>query len=434
MKLQKKIKKAGHQVIKKLPAVLRVLHFRRLWGAQAISQFGDALYYMVFLFVIDKVTRDSNQTAIAGALMQLPFLIFGLHAGLVADRIDRRKIMLWSDIVSAVLMLGLLAVVIVDRTPQSWILLLVGFLLSTIAAFFDPARQASVPSLVPSHLLTDANVVSSSTKTFMQLIGPLLSTALLPLLASAGSDNFFLLVILVNLVSFGFSSYFIYRLPPIHPRQEEAPEHQPKEQISEIMQGLNYLRSHKVLRSAMFLVSFINFIVAPILVAYTAANREWFNTSETTFAGIQAAFFLGMLGGAALVMKVKVKRPGLAFCFGLGLVGVFIGLLSMAKWFWLFFAINFMCGLCVPFAVIPITTLIQLEVPKHLLGRVNSTINMLTNLLLPLGWLAAGQLTKMLGVQRLFIALGCGIFFTALIGLFIKPFRESVMPNKAAAE
>lgn len=358
--------------------------------------------------------------------MQVPFLLLGVHAGIAADRMDRRQIMLWSDVISAVLMIGLLALTIIVASPSGWILLLVGFLLSSISAFFDPARNAAVPSLVPSDQLIEANGLSATTRTLMQLIGPLLTTILLPILETAGPRWFFPLAILLNLVTFAYSAYCIYRLPPIRPDSSQHVRHD--SMFKEFGEGLRFIWQIPLLKIALFLTAFINLVVAPILLGYINANRLWFNESPRTFAGMQAAFFLGMVISGLVVMKIKIKHPGQSYAGGLLVMGISVAYLAFAQNYWLFFLLSLLAGISMPFTVIPLTTYLQIVVPDHLRGRVNSSLNMLTNLLLPIGWLVAGLTIDQLGVSRLFLGMGIIIVLVGLAGYANRIFREATMP------
>lgn len=418
----------------RLPGVVQIRSFRWLWVGQGISQFGDALYYLLFLYIVDKLTKDSSITGLAGALMQLPYLLVGFVAGVVADTVDRRKVMIFSDIGSALLMVVLLIVAIADRTPGAWVLLLIGFLLSAVGAFFDPARGAAIPMLVPHERLIEANSLSTSTRTFMQLLGPIGSAILIPLFASAGAENFLIFAVAVNLLTFVGSAYCIWRLPALVPKREgHALEDVRKipwgSMMKEFMQGLNFINSRPVLRIGLYLTLVVNLLVAPVLVAFTAANRDWFQESERTFAGMQIAFFFGAVIGGLIVFRTKINKPGLSYCLGVTFAGLFLGCLAMAKQYWAFFGLNILCGIAVPFAMIPIQTYLQIVVPDELRGRVGSTISMLQNVLLPVGWFTAGWMIKGLGVEGLFIFLGVGLMIAGLAGFWFPTFRDSVMPK-----
>src|SRR5688500_12870764 len=97
--------------------ILAIKAFRNLWLGQAISQIGDAFYYASFMFMVEHITNSKPMVGYVGAAEALPFLLFGPYAGVVADRIDRRKIMLLSDIISGLTLCMMAAVLFLQAQP-----------------------------------------------------------------------------------------------------------------------------------------------------------------------------------------------------------------------------------------------------------------------------------------------------------------------------
>ena len=286
--------------------------------------------------------------------------------------------------------------------------------------------------LVPPEKLIEATSLSTSTRNLMQFASPLASTALIPLLSTAGSAMFFPVAITVNLATFLYSAVCIARLPALHPRTAEEQEHHaanPRGVFSEFMDGIRFFGTIKMLRIGLALTMVLNLIVAPVYVGLLAANRNWFEANERTFAGMQAAFFLGMIVTGLLVMKRGVRQPGLSYSLAILGAGVTIGFLATAKSYWTFYFLLFGCGLCMPYAVIPLSTYMQLLVPDKLRGRVNSALNMLQNIVLSLGFFVSGAIIQHFGVHTMFFGLGVALIITGGIGLLNNEFRTALMPH-----
>src|SRR5436305_13461671 len=96
--------------------ILEIRAFRRLWLGQAISQFGDALYALLFFFMVDKLTGKAAMVGYVGALQAAHFLLVGPYAGMIADRFDSRSVMLFADLVSAIILAALCGVLLVPST------------------------------------------------------------------------------------------------------------------------------------------------------------------------------------------------------------------------------------------------------------------------------------------------------------------------------
>src|ERR1700722_2167935 len=100
--------------------LLRIQPFRNLWLGQAISQFGDSFYYVAFMFMVQKVTGSIAMVGYVGACETVPYLLFSLYGGVIADRIDRRRIMLASDLLSGLSLCSLAALVWILGKPPVW--------------------------------------------------------------------------------------------------------------------------------------------------------------------------------------------------------------------------------------------------------------------------------------------------------------------------
>lgn len=405
--------------------VLAIPAFRNLWLGQAISQFGDAFYYVSFMFMVQKLTGDFAMVGYVGAAEMLPFLLFSPYAGVLADRVDRRKLMLWSDVVSAST-LGLLAVLLVFRsTPPVWVLVVTPFVLSTVRAFFLPAKSASVPVIVPKDLVLQANSFSMATQNVMPLIGLGLSAGIMGILYAAMPGLFFLACCLVNGLSFIGSAVFIAKLPSILPQRDGRANAHP---LRDMWEGLVYIKKRHVLIVLMLLGLFMNLSISPFFVAFVAANAKWFGGTPTNLAWCEFSFFLGMIIGSFAVGKLRVRRPGLGYVYGLAVVGVAVALMAGSRSMALFMVWNTIAGIALPFAQIPVSTYVQLTVPDSFRGRVNSTLMMTATATQPVGMALGGMLLESVGLVWMFLSMGIGMGTIALIGLLDRPFRTSVIP------
>ena len=205
-------------------SVLKIPAFRKLWLGQAVSQFGDALYFMTFLFMVGKLTGSAAMVGYVGALKALPYLLLGPYAGVLADRVDRKWIMLGSDLLSAFILLALGLIVFVLPSPPIWTIFVAATLLATINVFFLPAKSAAIPNLVPPDRLLEANSLSAATQSMMPLLGLAISATGLGAIYALYPDYFFLSAIIVNSVSFLYSGACIFGLPKIVPDRAHLPQ------------------------------------------------------------------------------------------------------------------------------------------------------------------------------------------------------------------
>jgi MFS transporter, DHA3 family, macrolide efflux protein len=412
--------------------LLSIPAFRNLWLGQAISQLGDAFYYVSFMFMVKKLTGSNAMVGYVGAAEVLPFLLFMPFAGVLADRVDRRKLMLWSDIVSGFVLLLLAAVTLLNGTPPIWMIFTTAIMLSSARSFFLPTKNTSIPALVPENKLKEAFSLSMATENFMRLGGTALTAGGLAALFEFAPQWFFLGAILVNCSSFLLSAVFIAKLPAILPKRD--PDQAPQHPGREFTDGIRLILQRRVLTVIVVTSMFFSLMVSPFFVVYVAANEKWFGGKPGPLAWFEFAFFLGMIAGSFIVAKANIRSPGIAFAFSLAIVGATIAAMGVSPWFWAFAFWNVAAGLAVPFADIPVKTYVQLTVSDAYRGRVNSSMMMLSTCAMPIGMACAGMLLDRIGVEVMFLAMGVGMTLVGMTALLSRPFRESALPVPGETE
>lgn len=408
---------------------LRIPQFRNLWLGQAISQFGDAVYYAIFMFMVAKVTGSIAAVGYVGAIETLPFLLFSPYAGVLADRIDRRRIMLLSDVVCGLLLAGFALYIAFEPKPAFWLIASVAFTLSTVRSFFIPAKNAAIPRLVPSSSLLEANAFSQMTQSFMLMGGVALAAGVSAVLYAIAPGEFFVGTFALNAISFLGSAYFIAKLPPIAPEVEVADRHP----LKEIVTGGKYAIGRPELLVLMGLQALLMLCISPFFPIYVAANESWFGGKPNTLLLFEFAFMFGHILGSLWVGKSSSKWPGRAYIVGSFFVGLTVAGLAFSQHIALFILFNFAAGLAVPWASIPVMTYLQLTVPDEYRGRVNSMLNMITMGVHPVGLSLAGRMIAAIGLVWAFLVMGAGMGVAALLGLFSRAFRSLQMPSSAVS-
>ncbi|MBV6458449.1 MAG: hypothetical protein HONBIEJF_01577 [Fimbriimonadaceae bacterium] len=408
---------------------LRIRDFKNLFIGQAISLFGDALYMLVFLFMAAKITGSAAAVGYVGALSALPYLVLGPLAGASADRFDRRRLMLACDLLSAVILFAFAGMVVLSKDFPVWTLYATPFALSCVNAFFAPAKNASIPRLVPENQLLEANSLNAAAQNMMPLIGLGLSGTILGTLWAASGQTFFLVSVVVNGLTFLASAAFIYLLPALRPERRTGVR---ASAWLDSIEGVRYVASDHFLRVAVILSFFINLFIAPFMVAYVKANDQWFGGEYGRLAAFEFAFMAGMVASSLYVARLNIKRVGLAWIGGLAVVGLCVAFMAFSS-FWWFLTWNLVCGLALPIAQIPLTTYIQLTVPDSHRGRVNSAMMMVSMGVQPVGMALSGIIIERIGLVALFVAMGVGFCLSALAGLLDKPFRTATIPDQAVS-
>jgi MFS family permease len=406
-----------------LSSILKIRDFRNLWIGQSISQMGDAVFYLVFIYMVDHYTKDPERTGQITALQAIPYFLFSLIAGVVVDRRSRKAVMLFSEIASASL-LFVFALLLVQRPePPLIAIFAIAFLLNVVNVFFAPAKSAAIPSLVPARLLLAANSLSSATQNLMNVFGMAISGVLFGILSTRFSlETIFKVVVTLNACSFLASAAFIAKLPPLLPDREEHPH--PWEDMKA---GVRYIKQNRTVAVLLGLGMLMQLFVAPFFVVYIVVNRQWFGGSYSTLAIFEVCFLVAMVVTSLGLSSANIRRPGIAYIGGLCALGITIAAMAYSRSVFWFAFWNVMAGVALPFAQIPMSTYLQQVVPDEFRGRVNSVLAMAAFGIIPVGSLMAGFMLARLGPVAMFLLMGGGMFLAAFLGALDSSFRTSTI-------
>jgi MFS family permease len=352
------------------PSVLRTnRNFRLLFIGQAISQLGDWFSSVAVLALLLELTGSATAVAWMTITQFLPSAVIGPIAGVVVDRVDRRRLMIGMDLLRGVLVLGLL---LVRQRDQVWLIYAIMAVNVGAASFFEPARTATIPNVTTKDELMQAAALSSATWSAMLAIGASIggiATALF------GRDGAFVL----NGVSFFVSAWFISRTD-----YREAPRAGPRAMnlaaitgVTDLIEGFKYVRSKNHVAALMFVKAGWG-LAGGILLLLAIFGERVFPVAGSAAAGIGVMYGARGIGaglGPILLRWILGQQPAtLRRAIGPAyfIVGVFYMLLGWAP----NLAIAALCVMCAHLGGSILwtfsTVLLQIEVPDHLRGRVFS--------------------------------------------------------------
>ena len=407
---------------------MRIRGFRDLLVAQLVSLFGDHVYFLVFLFMAKEVSESNWQVGLVMAAQAVPFLVFGPLAGIAADRFDRRRIMAFADFTSAGLTAILAGIAVFQPQPPIWLIGVFAFLLSSVNAFFMPARMAALPRLVPREMLGEANAFFIVMQQMVGMVSIAVSAAVLGVIFELVPSLFLLTAAILNSVTFLFSGYWVLRLPQLAPTRDAAEEEEPHG-WGEFKEGVRAVFKDRVLRIILPANMLAQMFIAGFMVVYVEVNKVWFEGSYATFAWIEFSFAASMAAMGLYVGKLKISRPGLSFSLATVAVGVTVLMMAWAQNFWLFVFWNALAGFAVPFAWIPIQVYIQSGFEDKVRGRVSSAWMSSQMGVQPVGLLSVGPLLDWLGLSGIFVLMGGGMAGAGILGLLSRSCREGRMPE-----
>jgi predicted MFS family arabinose efflux permease len=349
------------------PAALLALirsnrNFRFLWFGQIVSQLGDWFNVVALYALLFELTGSA--TAVAGMMVMqlLPVALVGPVSGVVVDRFDRRRIMIAADLLRGAAVLGLLLV----RSPDSvWLAYVFTGIMVSCSGFFEPARSATVPSIVPREQLVAANAISTGTWSAMLAIGASLGGGVTVLL---GRDAAFV----INSLSFFASALFLFRMrvPARDPHARAALG------LRGVADGLNYMRLHgEVARVALIKGGWA--IVGGALLLLTVFGDRIFRIGQSSDAGIGVLFAargIGALTGSLVVSVIAARQGNLVRLVAPSYViaGACYAALAIVPTIWFAAAVVIAAHTFGSILWVSSNVLLQMKVPDEFRGRVFS--------------------------------------------------------------
>jgi MFS family permease len=371
--------------------------FRLYLLGQIVSQSGTAAQQIGLAWLMYRLSGSSALVGLTVLLTQLPILVLSPIAGLLADRFDRRSVLLTTEIAGAV---QALALTLAAATQVLSIAALLGLslLLGVINAFSVPARQAIVPLLLdrPAHIRT-AVALSSASLHFSRLLGSALAAAILVYFDVS-------VCFLGNAISYLASIFVLIRLGSTM----QAPIG--RMSVGTLRDGLRYCLAHRELRRILRLVIVTSLLLIPYTVLLPAATYLWSGAHAAQFARIMSAAGLGsLLAALALALRhegalLRRVMPASALVGGACLV--VLGLVAASLPSSAVLAVVALLGFSLTLVISGANVTIQHQIPEALRGRVMGLFVMSFNGVAALGNLLWGTVSDHYGIALTFTGAG----------------------------
>lgn len=397
-----------------LLAPLRHRDFRLLWAGMTISLVGDGIFLVAMAWQAYELWNAPAALSLLGIGMTIPTIAFLLPAGVLSDRIDRRRLMLCADTARA-LIITALAVLSLTGVLTFWQLVIIVALYGVGTAFFMPAFEAIVPDIVPAPDLAAANSLDQFIRPIaLRLAGPALGGVLV---ATVGTGGAFA----VDAASFVASTAAVFLMrPPAHPRSAHVGS-----SVRAVQEGFRFVRSRvwlwgTLLAAAIAYLAFMG--PAEVLLPYVVKNE--LHASAGDLGLVFAAGGVGAIG-AALIMGQR-GHPGRDVTFMYAtwtLATLAIAGYGLATASWQLMVACLLFNALETAGTIVWATIKQRHVPASMLGRVSSLDWLISIGLLPLSFALTAPIAALAGVRATLVgAAVIGGLFT-LGALFLPGMR-----------
>lgn len=397
-----------NQAALRIAVALTHRNFRLLWLGALTSSIGTWMQKIAQAWLIVTMTGSASAfyVGLDAFVGEAPILLFTLIGGVVADRRDRRHMMLTSQVTQMAVAFTLAALVYTE-TIQIWMILSLSFVSGCAQAFGGPAYQSLIPTLVGKDHLPNAVALNSIQFNLARVIGPVVAGAAL---ATFGMVACFGL----NGVSFLFVIAAILALRNVH-----VPPTATTNMLEQMKDGLRYVRDSRNLKIVTALGFTGAFLGLPLLTFLPVITKDVFHQDVGFYSRLMTCSGAGAVTGALIVAWVgKHRHIGRLLLVCLGLFGFAMAAFSLSRTPYLSAFILFIAGALLVMCFSLTTSLAQLLAPAELRGRVVSIYMVAFRGGSPLGGLAAGWLVTQIGSAPLVIMVN-GLLLASIATFFL---------------
>lgn len=282
--------------------------FLRLWSGQSISILGDWVGFTALTLQVYNVTGSAAALAALTVARSLPVLFFGPLAGVMADRLRRRHIMIGSDLARAVLY-ALLP--FASTFPQ---ILAIALLTSTISVFFRPALSALMPDLVEKDRLMEANSLLFSSSNLMMIVGPALGGFMVSLVGQAIAFQF-------DALTFLASALAVFFVAEKWHGRKSTPEAKAKSWVQDLAIGLGYIFRQRVVAVMTIEMMVMALGMIAISVLEVVFVKSVLGAGDEGYGMLLSVAGVGALAGSLLAGPMSKKTSASALFCWTGVIG-----------------------------------------------------------------------------------------------------------------
>lgn len=428
---------------KNVKNVFSVRNFRLVFFGALVSELGAVLYSFAVSFYILEIS--GNNAFLQGlylALCGIMLLLFTPLGGVLGDRRNKAKIMFVCDFIKGgmILLATLLMLAFPGKSAHLVILFVIGMAGNAVSGLFDPASTALLPYIVEESQLQQGNAYFSVKNAVQSILGIMLAG----ILYSGLSVYLLFTVVGLCYVFSGVSEIFI--------RYEQKPKEGRlsfRVAVSDMREGIAYLKSQKAIVAIMASALFINFFITPVggnFIPYfvrtdLAASPDYLLRNIFTPELWSSVFsmligFSTLVGSVILSAKRQEGKCGYKIALRLCVVAAVMIALTAGYWYLVGLGVSLnaflilfclgclVIGLFISFVNIPITTVLMRAVEKDKLGKVASILSIISQGLIPIASLMAGAVISLFGSAALLALCSAGFTLTALLLLFNKEARN----------
>ena len=380
-----------------------------------MSLLTSAIVQYAIIWHITFKTGSAVDLAMATIAGILPQILLGPIAGVIVDRFDRKKIMMYSDgmIAVATLILGILFLYGEPSMMGMYIVLAVRSLGST---FHSPSFTASIPMLAPKEKLVKISGINQTINSITLIIAPILAG----ILFGAIPLPYIIFLDIIGAI-FGIGSIAMVHIPNPEKKEEKS------NILLEMKQGFGEIKQSRFLLILTMYVIAICIIFMPIASMYPLITKNYFRLEAIHVSIVEVLFSIGMLvGGIAMAKEVGFRKKQYTILVAMLIFAVALiasGLIPNSM-FWMFVFLTFVMGSMGPFFEGLYTVILQTKIEPQKQGRVFSIVMSFMQLATPIGLFLVAPIAEQIGVEKMFVISGILMIIATLVTISLKTIRN----------
>ena len=415
----------------KWPSALAHESFRKYWGSQIVALGGNWMQNVGMQLVVLSITTSAFAIGAISIVSALPMLLFSLYGGVIADRFDRRRIVIYSLGALGAISAIYASLIGFDRI-EYWHILVLAAVAGLIAAFELPAQQAFVSELVPRRDLPQAIALNSASFNATRIVGPALAATAISIIGLAGA-------FVVNIFTLLAPMWTLIGLGKIVPKRVV-----PKSTTSgldQLRDGMVYVRANDATFGLILLQALVSFFVSPnLLVLMPLFTTNVLGGSDAWVGYMLSALGAGSLTGAMILLRGSRLEQAAENRMRISLTGLCISMiwLGLSPNVWVAVPGIMIAGFSFSMTNTQLATRLQQTAPEQLRGRVMSLVTLAFNGVMPFSTLFISFLAQTVGQPQVLIGsgvlLGIGILilWKRYIHKSFDPNIEPIVPERIA--
>ena len=395
--------------------------FRVLLSSQGVSALGDAVSFTALPLLVLALTGSGLAMGVVGALQTLPDLVFGMVAGALADRHDRKRMMFLADLGRAMLTAAIPISVFLGGATMV-VILIVAAPLSTLRALFLAAYTASVPALVGRSQVARANSYFEAVYSIGYIVGPAIAGVLSSTIGPGPT-------LAIDAVSFGLSGLALAAVR----RDLRAPVDRPRASlVTDIREGIDFIVAHPMLRAMIAFWGVVSISTAPLVTALAVYVTRDLDHEDTVLGLILTAYGIGTVAGALLTSRASPRAVAPILLGGTFATGCCLVIVALTDQVPILLAVAVVSGVAQSMVLVTYVTVRTAYSPDALLGRIGSTARTISLGLQPVGLLVGGALIDLTSGATTIAVMGIGLAALSLAFIPVRALRSARLQPRAA--